>query len=640
MQFKHPEFLYALFLLLIPIIVHLFQLRKFKKIAFTNVDFLKKVTLQTRKSSQIKKWLILTVRLLLFTAIILAFAQPYTANHNILNSKKETVIYLDNSFSMQAKGDTGELLKRAIQDLISHVPENENITLLTNNNTYKNTTTKVLNNTLLELDYTANTLSNKAALLKSNMLFSKGKHILKNLVFISDFQQQNDNFNIMADSLTTLHLVKLKPVNTNNVSIDSAFISNKNASAITLSVKLDYSGKSIGNLPVSLFNNDTLIAKTSVDMDKTITVDFSLPTDKIINGKISITDNQLLYDNDLFFNINKAPKINVLVISDTDISFLKRIYTTDEFNFLSSSLKQLDYNTIEKQNLIILNELTDIPTTLAVALKQFTNNGGGMVVVPHENSNTESYNSLLSYYSININAPIKAEKFITKINYTHPLYSNGVFEKQISNFQYPKVNNFYSLDKMGNAALSFEDGKPFLVQHNGTFVFSAALNDKNSNFKNAPLIVPTLYNIGKFSLKNPKLYYTIGKKNTFDVEVSLQQDDIITLSNGTENLIPKQQYFKNKVVVNTLETPNISGIYTIKDKTGNIKNISYNYDRNESTLAYIPLSEFKNIKISESVAQTFDSIKSNTKVNALWKWFVIFALVLLVTEMLILKYFK
>jgi len=50
MQFKHPEILYALFLLLIPIIIHLFQLRRFEKVHFTNVQFLKKVELQTRKS--------------------------------------------------------------------------------------------------------------------------------------------------------------------------------------------------------------------------------------------------------------------------------------------------------------------------------------------------------------------------------------------------------------------------------------------------------------------------------------------------------------------------------------------------------------------------------------------------------------
>jgi len=99
MQFKNPELLYALLLLLIPIIVHLFQLRKFKKEAFTNVAFLKKVQLQTRKSSQIKKWLILLTRMGILAAVILAFAQPYTSKTNTINVERETVIFLDNSFT-------------------------------------------------------------------------------------------------------------------------------------------------------------------------------------------------------------------------------------------------------------------------------------------------------------------------------------------------------------------------------------------------------------------------------------------------------------------------------------------------------------------------------------------------------------
>jgi len=109
MQFKNPEILYALLLLIIPIIIHLFQLRRFKKVAFTNVQFLKRVTLKTRKSSQLKKWLTLLTRLLLFGCIILAFAQPYLSNTDSFSTENETVIYLDNSFSMQAKGENGKI---------------------------------------------------------------------------------------------------------------------------------------------------------------------------------------------------------------------------------------------------------------------------------------------------------------------------------------------------------------------------------------------------------------------------------------------------------------------------------------------------------------------------------------------------
>jgi len=120
MLFKNPELLYFLFLLIIPILIHLFQLQRFQKTAFTNVKFLKEIEQQTRKSSKLKKLLILITRILLFTSLILAFAQPHLKNENKnLNSK--TFIYLDNSFSMQLKGENGEQLEKIKNDLIENL---------------------------------------------------------------------------------------------------------------------------------------------------------------------------------------------------------------------------------------------------------------------------------------------------------------------------------------------------------------------------------------------------------------------------------------------------------------------------------------------------------------------------------------
>src|SRR5690554_2032448 len=133
MQFKHPEILYALFLLLIPIFIHLFQLRRFQKMDFTNVAFLRKVTVQTRKSSKIKKWLTLFMRLLAFASIIIAFAQPFSISKNAIEKEVETTIYIDNSFSMQAKGPRGTLLERALQDLFEKTNDEERLNWFTNN---------------------------------------------------------------------------------------------------------------------------------------------------------------------------------------------------------------------------------------------------------------------------------------------------------------------------------------------------------------------------------------------------------------------------------------------------------------------------------------------------------------------------
>ena len=155
MHFKHPEILYFLFLLLVPILVHLFQLRRFKTEYFTNVRFLKKLTIESRKSSKIKKRLLLATRLLLLTALILAFAQPYFEAKDHKNANNELYIILDNSFSMQAKGNRGELLKRAVQELLEETPENSTFSLLTNEENFWNTDIKSIQNDLQNLKYSA-----------------------------------------------------------------------------------------------------------------------------------------------------------------------------------------------------------------------------------------------------------------------------------------------------------------------------------------------------------------------------------------------------------------------------------------------------------------------------------------------------
>lgn len=641
MQFKHPEILYALFLLLIPIIVHLFQLRRFKKVDFTNVAFLKKATLQTRKSSQIKKWLVLITRLLLLTVIIFAFAQPFTSKSNSLNTKNEMVIYLDNSFSMQAKGNKGELLKRAVQDIIANAPEDDELSIITNNAIFKKTTIKAVKNDLLQLDYASTSLPAKAALLKGNTLFNMHNKSQKHLVFISDFQNLEIDFEPTTDSLTHLHLVKLQPVNTNNVAIDSAYISNSSATALELTVKLKNSGNLVDNVSVSLYNNDKLIAKSSVEIEDTAQTTFTLPVNTAINGKIVIDDTSLQFDNTLFFNINNTEKINVLAINGADDHFLKRIYTPNEFNYTGTGIQQLDYNILSNQQLIVLNELEQIPSALISALQSFTEQGGTMFVVPSTSIVKPSYNALLLNYNMAFNDFIPNEKHITSINFSHPLYNNGVFEKQVNNFQYPKVNGYYPLrSNTASSALKFENGSSFLSQYNNAFVFASALNNDDSNFTNSPLIVPTLYNIGKFSLNLPNLYFTIGRNNSFDIATQLEQDDILQLSHKDTRIIPRQQQFNNKVIITTLENPTIAGTYTVTSKAENLSAVSYNYSREESDLVYKDLSNLEHLDISNSITNVFSTIKSDTKINALWKWFVIFALILLILEMLILKYFK
>lgn len=641
MQFKYPELLYFLFLLIIPILIHLFQLRRFQKVQFTNVKFLKSVKLQTRKSSQLKKWLTLLTRMLLLACTIFAFAQPFIPNTEEFNEEQETVIYLDNSYSMEVKGSNGSLLNEAIQDLINNIPEDEKFSLFTNTNTYTNTTLKAVKNDLINLSFSPRQLNYEAAYLKGRQLFSKNNSATKNLVLISDFQQKEGPLNFNNDSLLKLKIVQPKATITNNLSIDSLFVSNSQAETMDITVLVSSGDEVIENVSVSLFNNDVLLSKSSINVDKVAQAVFTIPNNTSIDGKLVLEDASLQYDNTFYFNINSKPKINVLSINGTnEDSFLKRIYTNDEFQFNSYAIDALNFNLIPEQNLIVLNELDDISNALSTALKAFIMDGGLTVIIPSDNITLNTYNQLFNELNIaNYIGVFSNEKRITSINYDHPLLKNA-FYSRVTNFQYPKVKSSYRLSSNRNSVLSYEDGSSFLKGNGNVYLFSASINTRNSNFKSSPLIVPVLYNLGKQSLKISELYYNVGQQNTIDVNATVGQDDILTLNTNDKAVIPLQKTFSKSVEIKTDEYPDEAGIFSIKNKNNILQNISFNYSRDESNLTYYNLSDLENASLDNSVATAINTIKSNTNVNALWKWFVIFALAFLIIEMLILKYLK
>ena len=235
----------------------------------------------------------------------------------------------------------------------------------------------------------------------------------------------------------------------------------------------------------------------------------------------------------------------------------------------------------------------------------------------------------------------KEQRLVTAINYDHPLYAN-VFDKKTDNFQYPSVSSSFKLTSP-DILLSFQDGAPFITAEKGLYVTANKFDIETTNFKNSPLIVPTLYNIAKESLALPELYYTVHVKNEFDVLTQLPQDNILSLENiiQSENtVIPLQRSYANKVTISTKEFPGTAGNYQIKNKDSVLQNVSYNYNRQESNMRYITESPKEGVQYHTSVSNLFDEFKELDSIQSLWKWFVIFALLFLLMEMLILKYFK
>ena len=640
MLFKHPELLWAFFLLLIPIFIHLFQLRRFKKTPFTNVKILKKVVAESRKSNSLKKWLLLCTRLLILSALIIAFAQPFIPGKSALKSK-ETVIYLDNSLSMQAKMGTSTLLENMVQDILKSVPEENTFSLFTNDKIYRQVRIGDIKNNLLSLPYSNNQLLLEEIFLKAKTLFTDSETTHNDLVLISDFQKTI--YSPTKDSLPNInrHLVQSLPNELVNVSIDSVFISTVSSENVDLKTILS-TNSNIDNIPVSLYNGEKLIAKTSASFNenKKGEVIFTIPASEVIDGKILISDSGLNYDNQLYFNINKQEKVKVLSIGDVSDNYLGRIFTEDVFLFSSFNVNSLNYSLLESQNLIILNELNTIPMALQNALRAYKNGGGTLVVIPGVQVDLDNYNTFLSGFSNSLLlSSVMEERKISEIAFSHPLFKN-VFEKEVTNFQYPSIKSFYSIKSNMPKILSYQSGDPFLVGEEGTYLFTASISLENSNMINSPLIVPTFYNMGMGSLRIPRIYEVIGSKITVDIPINLTKDRILKVSSENDEFIPFQQSFSNKTTLTFEDYPVTAGIFQIKEQEKSVRNISFNFPRAESQLYYMDINELKGYSINDNVTTLFQSIEKDNSINELWKWFVILALAFIFAEVLILKFLK
>ena len=648
MQFKYPGIFYLLIVLIIPLIIHLFNLQKFKKIAFSNVQFLKKVKLESRKSSKIKKLIILALRIISFLALLFTFSQPYFSDKKI-NESIHNFIYLDNSMSLNTNDQNGNKLNEAIQEIIQFAPKKETYSLLTNDEFLSNISKEEVNIYLKKLNFSTKNsyFGDKIRTLESKINNETNK--LSKIILITDFQQFNKNKKFKFTNVNTpLYLKKPDLKKKNNISVDSIFIKTNDRKGNLISVVIKNQGEEKTDIPIALFNASNLLNKQSfsIKKDRKKTIEFPVESLEKIKGKIEITYNDVfLFDNIFYFTLDTPQKTSILTIGKKS-TFLSKIFTKDDFILTNSSTDQINFNIIPSQQLIILNQLQNISDILKNSLQQFIKGGGHLLIIPANNIDISSYNTFLKIFnkgSIRKNTVDTLK--ITDINFEHPIFNN-VFSKKVTNFQYPFVTQFYNHNFVGSTILSFQNKFSFLKEINNSYskiyFFSSPLDKKSTNFFNSPLIVPILFNIAKQSLEIDKPYYILQEQNRLEINKKINKNQLIKISNSKNSFIPQQKTSSNKISLYTNREPIEKGFYTISLEKDTLKTIAFNVSPKESLLSFQNLNNIQNKKMFayDSVKELFTEINEKNKVQWLWRLFLAIAIVSLLLEILILKFFK
>lgn len=640
MHFKNPEILYFLFLLIIPILIHLFQLRRFETEYFTNVRFLKQLNSQTRKSSTLKKWLLLFTRMLLLTFLIFAFAQPYFSDKPNTTTANEYVLVLDNSFSMQSKGEKGDLLVAVVQEIIEQVPANQKVSVITIDAEYWDVELQTIKNELLQIKPTYQSFDMQQI---TERIARHQPHVTKEVVIFTDAKEVDFKAIQSKPELIFPKMRMFKHQLNSNVSIDSVSVEVLSDAFYTLKIQASCYGELVKSMPLAVYDGPSAIAKTTLSFTKptqeiTLTI-----SKKPIQGRVSVQDdNGLPYDNDYYFSIPTIKKRKVWCIGALAKSdFISRIYTSDEFLLEKFSVENINYNEIQKQDVIVLNELSDIPVSLQKTLQAFVAKGGVLITIPSPTIQIQSWNTLLkSLGSFQFTEPMQATKQVSKINYDHPLLKT-VFDKRVSNFDYPKATMTYGSKGFTSSVLDYSDGSSFLsslsYEFGRVYVFTAPLDSPISNFKNSPLIVPVFYTMG-VSETSDILAFKVGDTKSMLVEAQLSSNQMLELVQNEQRYIPVQQLQANKVKLSFYDYPRVAGNYQIQNKQERIQPISFNYSRTESDLfqseANLDIDQIDDLYM---VLQDFSGNRTDT---ALWRWLLILTLVFLGIEIWIQKFFK
>ncbi len=335
MSFLYPLFLAAGATLAIPVLIHLFNLRKYKTVLFPHTRFLKNIQLNSRKQSQVRyKWL-LVARLLFLASLVLAFAQPFfSKSTQNAAGNKEQLIYLDNSYSMAAKKGARTVLdiaKEAARKQVRKAAPGSRFVLLTNDKpaSYRAEPADKVFATINATEPGSSSKSVEQVLATVQSILSQdqsGKNTGADVYYYSDFQQ--NAFPAVPDkSLTkniTFYGLPVKADDIQDIYIDTAYLTTPVLQAGKTNyvvVRTHLSGNAPKENPVlNLAINGQVKSAATLNFsnknESEDTLNFQVNNTNWQDMELTVNDPGMRFDDTFRITARSAPNLSVLVVNE------------------------------------------------------------------------------------------------------------------------------------------------------------------------------------------------------------------------------------------------------------------------------------------------------------------------------------
>ena len=681
MKFLYPEFLWAFLVLLIPILIHLFNFKRYKTLYFSSLSFIKEVDQRTKSTQRLKHYLVLISRLLAFIFLVLAFAQPFFPSGKTENASKKSVMafYIDNSYSMEARGTEGELLSQArenVREIIEDAPLEAQFIIGTNemSGSEEHLLSKIEALEKLDKIQLSPIIRSIDEVLKWQIERLNKDDILLEVtnvqyVFVSDFQQSNGfTKEFFASENIAFYPIKLSPESTDNIFIDSIWfsspvhklntqnelnirIANMGASDlenVEVTVKIEaYEKRIFVNLP----SQQTSVTQLSYE-DKSIGVK---------SGVVRVIDKEVLFDDSFYLSYEVREDVRVLSLNGVDaVDNVSAVYSVDDYYIYDGiALTSVTKDDFHNKDLVIVNGANDLSQGIVNYLTEFTKTGGSVALFPGKNPTISNWNNLLGQLKLPLlGQSIVSGNKINSINYDDPFYA-GVFESKATNLNLPSVSTVYQAlngsNSMGTDLIQLQNGLPLLAYSkstSSTYMFYSSLHTDFGSFTQNALFSTILLKMGELSQRTQPNFIIIHEETRYPIYAKIGDDTPIHIANEEIDLIPLHTSLSgvNYISLNLIDqSVNLSaGNYSITADRP-IGCISLNYNRQESNLESLDENElvngfelvgFNNISFNEIGGNSGLSIVDIDKPFSYWKVCIILTLIFVLLEMALVRYLK
>jgi hypothetical protein len=638
MQLLYPYFLVAGLVLVIPIIVHLFNLRKFKTVYYSDISLLEEIALKSKKKKTLKELLVLLTRLVLLIALVVAFAYPFFEDERIKQVGTELVV-LDNSQSAAVFLDGNEVLQQEKELMVQVYESKSDVRFLSND-------VKVFNQ--LDQEGLFN-LINQSVITPHQLAMSDVNDLVglnDNIEAVTIYSPFSNAFNLdkLNESKKETTLVHFDTEGVAKILIDSVWVNQlKQQEEGVSTVNLNYLAFGVASeYEIKLFVNGELRGSKEVT-STTGQVEFVTHFTRESNQAVAKCYDEEGQEVSAFYFVVRAKKrYQVSLVGTSRHSVLSKAFgEKSDFDLYEFGVNQIDFDKLLSSDLVFVKYDYKNQGAYRDVVSQLLKNEVKVCLFFKDKIDEEG----LRVFSIN-NRTLK-DSLTARVEQPNSKLYEGVFVRNRGGvIDLPEVRRKNTLSGLIHPLLKNEFNETVIAQsvsQPNLFVSTEDLSEETS-FTSHSLYIPTIYQFLFFENSQQKLF--IRPNTYFDLPSNFALETTVDLLKIADSysveLSPITQGGSHLLL---LDENLHSGWYQLSTDSASMV-IGVNEKINTSTYTYHSLDELMQLTAdldhvsvisSEDFAKSSSETRMLQKGYPLWKYFLIIVLVFLFFEMIVLN---